>query len=109
MDAKEFEYYGDLLLSFYSQHNTIHLIAIFDNRDNKSFSMDKYPLTLCIYLLLSNNRRHALACHTENYYHTDGYLKWMVQCHKDVYQNSILRLEYAYLLFNKFIMNRIIS
>ena len=36
-------------------------------------------------------------------------LKWMVQCHKDVYQNSILRLEYAYLLFNKFIMNRINS
>ena len=36
-------------------------------------------------------------------------LKWMVQCHKDVYQNSILRLEFAYLLFNKFIVNRIIS
>ena len=36
-------------------------------------------------------------------------LKWMVQCHKDAYQNSRLRLEYAYLLFNKFIMNRINS
>ena len=36
-------------------------------------------------------------------------LKWMVQCHKDVYQNSRLRLEYAYLLLNKFIMNRINS
>ena len=33
----------------------------------------------------------------------------MVQCHKGLYQNSILRLEYAYLLFNKFLMNRIIS
>ena len=33
----------------------------------------------------------------------------MVQCHKDVYKNSRLRLEYAYLLFNKFIMNRINS
>ena len=30
-------------------------------------------------------------------------------CHKDVYQNSRLRLEYAYLLFDKFIMNRINS
>ena len=28
---------------------------------------------------------------------------------KDVYQNSRLRLEYAYLLFNKFVMKRIIS
>ena len=37
------------------------------------------------------------------------HLKWMVQCHKDVYQNPLWRLEYAYLLFNKFIMNRIIS
>ena len=37
------------------------------------------------------------------------HLEWMVQCHKDVYQNSRLRLEYAYLLFNKFIMNRINS
>ena len=36
-------------------------------------------------------------------------LKWMEQCHNDVHQNSILRLEYAYLLFNNFIMNRIIS
>ena len=36
-------------------------------------------------------------------------LKWMVQCHKDVYQNSRLRLEYAYVLFNKFMMNRITS
>ena len=36
-------------------------------------------------------------------------LKWMVQCHKDVYQNLRLRLEYAYLLLNKFIMNRINS
>ena len=34
-------------------------------------------------------------------------LKWMVQCHKDEYQNSGLRLEYTYLLFNRFIMNRI--
>ena len=33
----------------------------------------------------------------------------MVQCHKDVYQNSRLRLEYAYLLLDKFIMNRINS
>ena len=33
----------------------------------------------------------------------------MVQCHKDVYKKSRLRLEYAYLLFNKFIMNRINS
>ena len=37
------------------------------------------------------------------------YLKWMVQCHKDVYKNSRLRLEYAYLPFNKFIINRINS
>ena len=36
-------------------------------------------------------------------------LKWIIQCHKDVYQKSILRLEYAYLLFNKLIMKRIIS
>ena len=36
-----------------------------------------------------------------------NYLKWMVQYHKDVYKISRLRLEYAYLLFNKFIMNRI--
>ena len=36
-------------------------------------------------------------------------LKWMVQRHKDVYQNSRLRLEYAYVLFNKFMMNRITS
>ena len=35
--------------------------------------------------------------------------KWMVQCHKDVYENLRLRLEYAYLLFNKFILNRINS
>ena len=33
----------------------------------------------------------------------------MVQCHKDAYQNARLRLEYAYLLFNKYIMNRINS
>ena len=33
----------------------------------------------------------------------------MVQCHKDVNQNSRLRLEYAYLLFNKSIMNKINS
>ena len=36
-------------------------------------------------------------------------LKWMVQCHKDVCQISILRLEYVYLLFNKFIIDRITS
>ena len=29
------------------------------------------------------------------------------KCHKDVYKNSTLRLQYVYLLFNKFIMNRI--
>ena len=40
---------------------------------------------------------------------TDLVLKLMVQCHKDVYQNLRLRLEYAYLLLNKFIMNRINS
>ena len=45
--------------------------------------------------------------HTHKYVHI--HLKWMVQCHKDVCQNSILRLEYAYLLFIKFIMNRINS
>ena len=33
----------------------------------------------------------------------------MVQCHKDVYQNSRFRIEYAYLLLNKFTMNRINS
>ena len=33
----------------------------------------------------------------------------MVQCHKDVYKNSRLMLEYAYLLFDEFIMNRINS
>ena len=33
----------------------------------------------------------------------------MVQCHKDVHKNSRLRLEYAYLLLDKFIMNRINS
>ena len=32
-------------------------------------------------------------------------LKWMIQCQKDIYQNSILGLEYAYLLFNEFKMN----
>ena len=31
-------------------------------------------------------------------------LKWIVGCHKYVYKNSILWLEYAYLLFNKFII-----
>ena len=34
-------------------------------------------------------------------------LKWMVQCHEDVNKNSRLRLEYSYLLFNEFRMNRI--
>ena len=33
----------------------------------------------------------------------------MVQCHKDVYQNLRLRLEYAELLLNKFKKNRINS
>ena len=33
----------------------------------------------------------------------------MVRCHKEEYRNSRLRLEYAYLLFNKFILNRINS
>ena len=33
----------------------------------------------------------------------------MVECHKDVYRNSRLRLEYAYLLFNGFILNKINS
>ena len=33
----------------------------------------------------------------------------MVQCHKDVYQNPRLRLEYTYLILDKFMMNRIIS
>ena len=33
----------------------------------------------------------------------------MGQCHKDVYQNSRMRLEYAYLLLDKIIMNRINS
>ena len=37
------------------------------------------------------------------------YSKWIVQCHKDLYQNSRLRLEYANMLFNEFIMNRINS
>ena len=36
-------------------------------------------------------------------------LKWMVQCHKDVDKYSRVRLEYAYLLFNKLIINRINS
>ena len=40
---------------------------------------------------------------------TDQGLKWIVQCYKDVYQNSRFRLEYAYLLLDKFIMNRINS
>ena len=33
----------------------------------------------------------------------------MAQHHKDLYKNSNARLEYAYLLFNKFIMSRINS
>ena len=35
--------------------------------------------------------------------------QWMVQCQKDVNQNFRLRLEYAHLLYIKFIMNRINS
>ena len=36
-------------------------------------------------------------------------LKRIAQYYKDVYQNSRMRLEYAYLLFNEFTMNRINS
>ena len=36
-----------------------------------------------------------------------GFLKWMVQCHKDVHKNSRLRLEYAYLIFHDFKINSV--
>ena len=36
-------------------------------------------------------------------------LKWIVWRHKDACKNSRLRLEYTYLLFDKFIKNRIKS
>ena len=34
-----------------------------------------------------------------------NHLKWMVQCHKDVYTNSRTELEFAYLPINEFLMN----
>ena len=40
-----------------------------------------------------------------DYFYT---LNWLVQCHKEVYKDSRMRLEYAYLSLEKFIMNRVI-
>ena len=42
-------------------------------------------------------------------FHSYLVLKWIVQRHKNVCNNSRLRLEYAYLLFNEFIINSINS